>query len=164
MYGILYLTTFVSVHDSKFYVEHAHFHSQSIKASPVTIACKMLKLFRLFHWSTQQECTIMNQIMLKSSPCPLRAQLFSLMGMYMYMYTCHFCTYSTCSDKWVWPGLIKFAIAMPGTTFTRSQFDSLLANFVSRLVKISQAVPKNCTCQVDLADKNGRCFSGQKPV
>ena len=31
----------------------AHFHTQSIKESLVTIACKMAKLFMLFHWSTQ---------------------------------------------------------------------------------------------------------------
>ena len=43
--GVLCLTTFSNVHDSKLEVEQVHFHAQSIKVSPETIACKMAKLF-----------------------------------------------------------------------------------------------------------------------
>ena len=48
MYSISNLTIFSSVHDSKFKVQQAHFHVQSIKASPVMIACKTAKLFTFF--------------------------------------------------------------------------------------------------------------------
>ena len=45
MYGVFCFTTFSSVHNYKFYIWQVHFHAQSIKASPVTIACKTAKLF-----------------------------------------------------------------------------------------------------------------------
>ena len=48
MYGVFYLTTFSSVHDSKFQVQQARFHAQSIKGSPVMTAHKAAKLSTFF--------------------------------------------------------------------------------------------------------------------
>ena len=58
--------------DSKLY--QTHFHAPSIEASPVTIACKMAKLFTLFHWSTQRERTLVHPITQHCSSSPSHRQ------------------------------------------------------------------------------------------
>ena len=58
MYGVFCLTIVPYSHDAEFYVYIVHFRVQSIKASPVLIACKMAELFAFFEGSTQLEQTI----------------------------------------------------------------------------------------------------------
>ena len=65
MCGVFCSTTFSSVHDAKFLSIASAFHMQSIKTSPMTVACKTAKLFAFFHRSTQRERTII--FLLKSS-------------------------------------------------------------------------------------------------
>ena len=55
MNGVCCLTTFQSFYNSEFKVQKAHFHVESIKASPVMIACKMAKVFTFFYYQLNMD-------------------------------------------------------------------------------------------------------------
>ena len=47
---------------TKFIVPEVHFHTKSIRASPVVIARKAAKLFKFLHLQTQQDPTIVYRL------------------------------------------------------------------------------------------------------
>ena len=58
MYGVFCLIVFSDVDCYEFYEYEAHFRTESIGASSMTIACNLGKLFAFFYQASQHECTI----------------------------------------------------------------------------------------------------------
>ena len=53
VYGVFFFATFANSYAYKFIVPKAHFHADTIGASPAVIACKTAKLFKFLYSPTQ---------------------------------------------------------------------------------------------------------------
>ena len=58
MYGVFCFATFANSYTYKLIVPEAHFHAETIGASPAVIARKTAKLFKLLYSPTQRGPTI----------------------------------------------------------------------------------------------------------
>ena len=75
MYGVFVLLLSQIRTRTKFTVPEAHFHAESIGASPVVIACKMAMLFKFLHLQTQCDPTIVLSWVSCSQACKGPAQV-----------------------------------------------------------------------------------------